>query len=1381
MGLIVAAGGSVTNSTVGGQHALPLQSPNATMAMRVAIDAMTVRILHYCRQQGPLVDVRLLSANMSVVSRHPLYELQLRVDGAHDVAAYVSKREDVGAADKYTFERSVPYACSVRSAAMANSAREVEKHNSDPTRTYDQTVYKAFEGHTRESLARSRLGLLRRPDAAAAPDLDLDLDLEKADLKKGRTPVPPAAWDFRTSFPTCGVHLRDQGSCGSCWAQSSASSFEDRLCMASGGALSLRLSVQQHVSCNTLCLPRPNTGLCQSGCSGGFQDLSGLYLEQTGLVEDAELPYVSGSAGSFEDHFGSKDGSGTCPTEVLAQHRHFKAVAGSTRQVGPSEQAIMYELARSGPIDVSITIYNDIWAYRRGVYTSNPSSGVAGGHAVKLVGYGTDKGLDYWTLQNSWGAGWGEGGFFRTRRRDRIGIESSAWVVTPIIPTVAVIAEPPEPPPPPQPAAGAEAPCDRRCRREQTQGEDGALASLVLMVGYHLGLGRDAGAPPAAAAAGPAGGRAAAERLRIVLSEKERLARSAAHAARLAERDARHGAADHEREPRGGHAPDAREREAAPADSRALVVVGASERLELAGVESGEGAANAPAGAADGGAVVGQLRLVAEAGGAVVAQVALRADDGSVLVDKSALPSGIYRIALCDAAGARCDLEDDKVLVTRCPFVGGLECNGHGACVEGVGADGRRGRCACDDGFDGHDCRPDCRKLPELALGCALRAGVWDDTAFRPLPGGLAGALFALRVRAPCNVTVSTCSPFTNMDTHLALFEGCPLQAGGAEDDEDGALPRPLAANDDSCALPGKGLASTVRAWLDKGDYTVVVRGSDAHDLGDFELAAHGCDAEVVEAPREAHGRALAAHPVCPPRDAASSHRAAPCSSAAQTLALGQTVSAAVTSSAGVLYRLAPTSGVAIELATCGSALDTELRLYRGCPQAGGHLLALSDDECGIGSIVRAQLEAGAEYFLVVNGYHGQVRAAAAWRLGPARTRGARPAPRPAARALRRGPAPTHPSVAPRALPLPVPSCAFFPPPCPRQPGAFELRVRQVADACSEAAGLRPLELLRADQAAPAGREGAVLIAGERGNTCLMDSPLPPHDAPDALYSLELPSAANVSVQTCAADGTTDFPTILRLVRGCFSDVGAAEVAHVGLSHLMRSCPAGQTGSAFAIPNVAAGKYSIAVTGEAAACGRYNLRVAVAPLPTFEGASQRRGAAPGISRLGCTCLHAWTFEGVDYRGCVAPARERRAWCPVEEAGCGQQMSRSQKVRSRRAPRRPRRPRPVRARPTRAHTPARPCSRAAAAGAQQHGMTVPNGADGAVKWDWCDPTPRPKGLTAEAVARFERLDMSVAPVLVAAAAAAVLLVTLAAFQSLLQSRRRAVGVRQSDED
>jgi hypothetical protein len=62
---------------------------------------------------------------------------------------------------------------------------------------------------------------------------------------------------------------------------------------------------------------------------------------------------------------------------------------------------------------LAFTVYNDFFSYTSGVYASNSTTGggVAGGHAVVMIGYGTEGSLPYYTIQNSWGSGWGDNGY----------------------------------------------------------------------------------------------------------------------------------------------------------------------------------------------------------------------------------------------------------------------------------------------------------------------------------------------------------------------------------------------------------------------------------------------------------------------------------------------------------------------------------------------------------------------------------------------------------------------------------------------------------------------------------------------------------------------------------------------------------------------------------------------------------------------------------------------------------------------------------------------------------------------------------------------------------------------------------------------------------
>ena len=62
----------------------------------------------------------------------------------------------------------------------------------------------------------------------------------------------------------------------------------------------------------------------------------------------------------------------------------------------------------------------------------------AGGHAIEIIGWGTDTingtTVDYWSCQNTYGKEWGEAGYFRIRRgTNEIGIEQEVVAGIPVL------------------------------------------------------------------------------------------------------------------------------------------------------------------------------------------------------------------------------------------------------------------------------------------------------------------------------------------------------------------------------------------------------------------------------------------------------------------------------------------------------------------------------------------------------------------------------------------------------------------------------------------------------------------------------------------------------------------------------------------------------------------------------------------------------------------------------------------------------------------------------------------------------------------------------------------------------------------------------------
>jgi len=267
-------------------------------------------------------------------------------------------------------------------------------------------------------------------------------ELVKSTVEVGAT--FPTDFDVRTGFPQCaGIvgHVRDQSSCGSCWAFGSTEAFNDRYCIAHGDAKTL-FAPEDTVSCCT--------GFQCSlsmGCNGGQPGGAWNWFTKTGVSTGGDYadmgtgttckPYSLMSCAHHVaavppmvgcdtlPEYSTPKCTSTCNEKTYgveySKDKHFAKSSYSVK----GEDAMKQELMTKGTLSVAFTVYEDFEAYSSGVYR-HVSGKSLGGHAVKMVGWGVDNGTPYWTCINSWNPSWGEGGAFRILRgKNECGIEGS--------------------------------------------------------------------------------------------------------------------------------------------------------------------------------------------------------------------------------------------------------------------------------------------------------------------------------------------------------------------------------------------------------------------------------------------------------------------------------------------------------------------------------------------------------------------------------------------------------------------------------------------------------------------------------------------------------------------------------------------------------------------------------------------------------------------------------------------------------------------------------------------------------------------------------------------------------------------------------------------
>ncbi|XP_023016606.2 cathepsin B isoform X2 [Leptinotarsa decemlineata] len=170
------------------------------------------------------------------------------------------------------------------------------------------------------------------------------------------TPIPES-FDSRENWPDCNIIrvIKDQSSCGSCW-----------------GCRAYSLAPCEHHTTGSIPACPKDVSLtprCNKQCD-----------------KKSSLSYQS------DKSYGQK------PYYVSNQ-----------------EKQIQLEILKNGPVEAAFHVYTDFYAYKRGVY-QNYFGQYEGGHAVRILGWGVEKGTPYWLVANSWNEDWGDKGLFKIIR-----------------------------------------------------------------------------------------------------------------------------------------------------------------------------------------------------------------------------------------------------------------------------------------------------------------------------------------------------------------------------------------------------------------------------------------------------------------------------------------------------------------------------------------------------------------------------------------------------------------------------------------------------------------------------------------------------------------------------------------------------------------------------------------------------------------------------------------------------------------------------------------------------------------------------------------------------------------------------------------------------
>lgn len=285
---------------------------------------------------------------------------------------------------------------------QASTTTNVETEFQDFISTYRKSYVNSETYDMRLNIFKSNLDTIaamnaENPDATYAVNEFADMTTEEFTALLGYTEEQrpknyrntrgtPTKNDVDWTADSETTPVKDQKSCGSCWAFSAIETLESAYAIANNlsGDDIPTLSEQQFVDCVNE-QTHPELNLESAGCNGGWMDDGFKYAKSFDLCTEEEYPYTA------------KDG--VCQESKCSLSLGVAEIV----DIAEGDSNALLEAIETEPVAIAVDASSWMF-YKGGVHKSSKTQL---NHGVVATGFHLEDGKSYFKVRNSWGARWG--------------------------------------------------------------------------------------------------------------------------------------------------------------------------------------------------------------------------------------------------------------------------------------------------------------------------------------------------------------------------------------------------------------------------------------------------------------------------------------------------------------------------------------------------------------------------------------------------------------------------------------------------------------------------------------------------------------------------------------------------------------------------------------------------------------------------------------------------------------------------------------------------------------------------------------------------------------------------------------------------------------